>query len=122
MDWPGIYSRIITATGWTPEQIDGMCFSYVLDLIEYWKESLPVHDLIALRYLGPRQKRMHIKRTRTRSSRVVTLSEDEQFSQISQIPQLVSVLGTPVRKMSEKTRALYEYAESVLKPKVPTPS
>lgn len=85
-----------------------MCFGRIVELLIYWSKSPPVHDLLALRYLGPQDQRPHA--TATRSPR----SEQEQ---VSQIPQIVSVLGQPVRKMSNKTRALYEYAQSVLSPK-----
>jgi hypothetical protein len=44
-------------------------------------------------------------------------SPQSEEAQVSQIPQIVSVLGVPVRKMSDKTRALYEYTQSVLNPK-----
>jgi hypothetical protein len=36
---------------------------------------------------------------------------------VAQISEIASILGTPGRPMSEKTRALYEYAQSVINSK-----
>lgn len=89
-----------------------MCFSRVVELLSYWRTSPPVHDLLALRYLGPQGKRGG------NTGGSAPRSEQSEHEQISQIPQIAGILGVPVRKMSDKTRALYEYAESVLHPKV----
>lgn len=62
-----------------------------------------------MRYLGPVEKRAG-------SSAPGRKSAASEHENVSQIPQIAQVLGVPVRKMSEKTRALYEYAQSVLQP------
>lgn len=89
-----------------------MCFGRIVELIEYWKHSPPVHDLLAFRYLGPRQKG-----SSGGSGGSAQRSPKSEEEQVSQLPQIVGILGVPVRKMSEQTRSLYEYAQSVLKPK-----
>jgi len=98
-----------------------MCFGRIVELLDYWRTSPPVHDLLALRYLGAPEKRPHRagggSSRGAPSRRLTRRSEATEHEQVSQIPQIVNVLGVPVRKMSDKTRALYEYAQSILKPK-----
>lgn len=79
--------------------------SDVFELIGYWLDSPPVHDLLALRYLGPSEKR-----TRHASS------PSSAAESVSQLPLLATTFKMPVRAVSERTRKLYEYAQSVLHP------
>jgi hypothetical protein len=87
-----------------------MCFGRIVALLLYWRKSPPVHDLLALRYLGPQEQR-------TVDSGQGSVSRPDNGETVSQTPQIARFLGVPVRKMSDKTRALYEYAQSVIHPK-----
>ena len=76
------------------------------DLLIYWSKSPPVHELLAARW---------IKGYADSRGASAPRPQDEGAQTVSQIPQIASVLGVPVKKMSEKTRQLFEYAQSVLK-------
>lgn len=102
IDWPKITGRVITATGWTFETLYESSACDVFELIGYWLESPPVHDLLALRYLGPSEKR-------AKHSAPSSAAES-----VSQLPLLATTFHMPVRAVSERTRKLYEYAQSVL--------
>jgi hypothetical protein len=88
-----------------------MCLSRILALLRYWQTSPPAHDILALRYLGPPEKRS------AGSAHPQNGIAADSAETVSQIPQIAVALGVPVRSMSEKTRALYEYAQSVINSK-----
>jgi hypothetical protein len=48
IDWPGIYARIATTTGWTLDYImDEVTLPRLRSLLRYWSEHPPVHELVA---------------------------------------------------------------------------
>ena len=42
---------MVTATGWTFEQVDEMTLTQLNDLLEYWTDSPPLHVMVAA-YFG----------------------------------------------------------------------
>jgi hypothetical protein len=46
-----LYGLLITATGWTARTVDATPWPDVLDLLDYWKVSPPVHVLVRA-YMG----------------------------------------------------------------------
>lgn len=51
---------VVTATGWTIQQLDATPWPAVMDLIDYWADNPPVHRLVAA-YLGVKPKRKRKK-------------------------------------------------------------
>ncbi len=47
MDWGGLYARLMTACGYTPDEIDAMAMTDVLTLLRYWREAPPTHEILA---------------------------------------------------------------------------
>jgi hypothetical protein len=51
LSWGDLYGLIITATGWTPRQVDATPWPDVLDLLSYWRHHPPIH-ILAHGFLG----------------------------------------------------------------------
>jgi hypothetical protein len=66
VDWAWITGRIITATGWTFDQLNQSSFSDVADLLAYWAEEPPTHVILALRYLGAGKRSKQTSEAQTR--------------------------------------------------------
>lgn len=46
-DWPYLFGHIITATGWTPREVEALTLREANELLEYWSEHPPAHVLLA---------------------------------------------------------------------------
>jgi hypothetical protein len=45
LSWGDLYGLIITATGWTPREVDVTPWPDVMDLLHYWRHHPPIHIL-----------------------------------------------------------------------------
>jgi hypothetical protein len=45
-----IYARLMTACGYTPNEIDEMTLVDVADLFAYWRENPPTHEILQCVY------------------------------------------------------------------------
>jgi len=57
---------VVTATGWTFDQLNDSSFCDVLDLLTYWAEEPPAHVILALRYLGAGKRGKHVDEAQSR--------------------------------------------------------
>jgi hypothetical protein len=99
IDWPTIYGRIVTATGWTFDTINESSFCDIADLLVYWAEEPPTHVILALRYLGQRKK---------------PTSENQALEQLAQAAGLMQdagVMAGAPQPMPPHLREMAEWAE-----------
>lgn len=47
---------MITATGWTWDQVDSLTWPQVLELLTYWKQQPPTHVLVKAFFMGDKEE------------------------------------------------------------------
>lgn len=50
-EWDDCYAHVIASTGWTWADVDDLTIPRYLALLRYWKQSPPIHMLVAA-YMG----------------------------------------------------------------------
>ena len=47
LDWSTLYARLMTACGFTPDELDAMPMHDVLALLRSWRNAPPTHEILA---------------------------------------------------------------------------
>ena len=97
IDWPWITGKIITATGWTFDQLGESSFSDVADLLEYWIEEPPEHVILALRYLGPGKRGKKIDEAQARKD----------------MGEMSRIMGAPAQPLPANLKEMIRSAEQL---------
>jgi hypothetical protein len=50
LNWGALYAGLMTACGFTPDQLDAMPMQDVLALLRYWQDAPPTHEILAAVY------------------------------------------------------------------------
>lgn len=96
MDWAWIYGRVATVLGCLPSAIDDEPIVNIKDLLLYWSDQPPVHELLAA-FVGFKSKRRQ------------PVSEEDTRKGLMAASQFMG----PARGMPPGVRKLIEMAEQV---------
>ena len=98
---------IVTATGWTHEQIREMSLGDVLGLLGYWAETPPAHVILAARYLNRGQR----SRRENDPAPPPAPRDAEQHEMVA----LGGFLGSP-QPLKPHHRHILDWAETIVNP------